>query len=147
MFAIPSMRKPRLGSPKRRKFQSEVVKKNIETNVKIKRTLKHLDLKNQHKQVQKSLQNRQKSCYLQLRVYPATPMVLQGGPEVPKWPPKVFRKCQNCFPRWSRDAKMAPRMSKRTHQGPQMATPRSSRGPAAEGVALKIFFKNASIFS
>ena len=33
---------------------------------------------------------------------------------------------------------MAPRMSKRRHQGPQMAIPRSQKGPAAEGVALKI---------
>ena len=43
-----------------------------------------------YKQVPKSLQNRQKSCYLQLRVHPAAPTVLQGGPEVSKWPSKVL---------------------------------------------------------
>ena len=37
-------------------------------------------------------------------------MASQGAPEVPKW-----------LPRCSRDAKVAPRMSKRKHQGPQMA--------------------------
>ena len=33
---------------------------------------------------------------------------------------------------------MAPRMSKRTHQGTQMAIPRRQKGSAAEGVAFKI---------
>ena len=44
-------------------------------------------------------------------------MAPQGAPEMPKW---------------------APRMSKRKHQSPQMAIPRSQNGLAAEGVARKI---------
>ena len=44
-------------------------------------------------------------------------MVLQGGPEVLTW---------------------SPEMSKWKHQAYQMATPRSQKGPAAEGVAVKI---------
>ena len=66
-------------------------------------------------------------------------MVLQGGPEVPKWLPEVLPRRQNGHPRCSRGAKMAPRMSKRRHQASPMAIPRSQKGPAAEGVALKIF--------
>ena len=95
-------------------------------------------MKNRHKQVPKSLPSQPKSCHLQLRVCAAAPIVPQGGPEVPKWLPKVLPRCQNCSPRCSRGAKKAPRMSKRRHQGPQMAIPRSQRWPAAEGVALKI---------
>ena len=44
----------------------------------------------------------------------------QGAPEVLKW---------------------SPRMSKWRHQAPQMATPRNQKGPAAEGVALKIILR------
>ena len=62
------------------------------------------------------------------------------------WSSRVVPRCQNGLPRCSRDAKMAPRMSKRMaprmskrmHQGSPMAIPRSQKGPAAEGVALKI---------
>ena len=44
-------------------------------------------------------------------------MALRGAPEVPKWSPRM--------PKWS-------------HQALQMATPRSQKRPAAEGVALVI---------
>ena len=40
-------------------------------------------------------------------------------PEVPKWRPKVLRKCQNGPQSSSRVAKMAPRISKRSHCQPQ----------------------------
>ena len=61
--------------------------------------LKHVfEITNWHKQVPKSFPHRSKSCYLQTRVHPAAaPMVLQGGPEVPKWLPKVLPRCQNGF--------------------------------------------------
>ena len=48
-------------------------------------------------------------------------MAPKGAPEVPKW---------------------SPTMSKWRHQALQMATPRSQRGPAAEGVALKVILLN-----
>ena len=112
--------------------------KNIETKLEVKQFFKYFGAW-KHKQVQKSVQNRLKSCYLQLRVHPAAPMVLQGGPEVRKWPPKVLPRCKNGSPRCSRGAKMAPRRSKTMHQGPQMAIPQNTKGPAAEGVALKRF--------
>jgi hypothetical protein len=38
-------------------------------------------------------QNRPKSCDGQLRVHPAAPMVLQGGPKVQKWFPKISPRC------------------------------------------------------
>ena len=101
--------------------------------------------KNWQKHGAKSFPNQQKSCHLQLRVHPAAPMVpqsatmaSQGTSEVAKWLPKVFPK-----------ARKAPSMSKRKHQDPQMPIPRSQsgqdvkeRGPAAEGVALRLISKN-----
>ena len=79
------MRKPRFESPRRRKFDSEIDKNMTWKQAwKKKRFVKHFGSQKLHKQVSKSLQNQQKSCYLQLRVHPAPPMVLQGSPEVPK---------------------------------------------------------------
>ena len=90
---------------------------------------------NWHKQVTNSLQNRHKSCLWQHRVHPAAPMVLQGGPKVPTWPPKVLPRWQNGPPRCSRGAKIC---SQIVHQAPKMVIPGSQQGPAAESVALKI---------
>ena len=111
----------------------KAINNDLERSLKIKRfaTLFEPD-----KQVPKSLANRQKSCHLQLRVRPAAPMVLQGSPEVPKWPPKVLPRCQNGSPRCSRDEKMAPRMSKRKHRGSQMVPKwrsREAKGGKKEG--------------
>ena len=68
--------------------------------------------------VHESNQKRCKSCSDPLCVHSAAHMVLQGVPEVPK---------------------KSPGISKWRHQAPYMATPRSQKGPAAEGVALKKF--------
>ena len=54
-------------------------------------------------------------------------MVLQGGPEMPKWPPRVLPRCQN----GSQNVKME------TPSTPN-GNPEEPKGPAAEGVALKI---------
>ena len=54
-------------------------------------------------------------------------MVLQGGPEVPKWP-------TDC----ARGAKMVPQNVKMETPSLPNNNPRSQKGPAAEGVALKI---------
>ncbi len=58
-------------------------------------------------------------------------MVLQGGPEVPKWSARVLP-----------GAKMVPKNVKMEAPSPQMATPRSQKRPAAEGVALKMISMN-----
>ena len=60
--------------------------------------------------VPKSLQNRCKSCSSPHRVHRAASMVVRGGPEVPRWFPRVLVWCQNnppgcehgCakFPKW-----------------------------------------------
>ena len=62
--------------------------------------------KNYRKQGPTSLQNRPKSCYLQPWVHPAAPIILQGGPEIPKWLSEVSLKCKN----GSQNAKMARRI-------------------------------------
>ena len=129
IFAILSLRKQRFLNPKRRETESEIVNKNdLETSLNITNTFRDFEPENRHKQVPKAFQNRPRSCDGQLLVHPAAPMVLQGGPEVPKWSPKMRPRCQNGPPEFQNgDTK------------PPKDNPRSQKGPAAEGVALKIF--------
>ena len=70
-------------------------------------------------QVLKSFQNRPESCCLELRGHPATPMVIQGGPEVLKWLANVFPRCQNCLARWSEMTKWLPECQKGGTEGPK----------------------------
>ena len=63
-------------------------------------------------------------------------MASQGAPELPKWLPKALPKCQNSSQNVKKEIPRPP-------NGLKMAIPRSQRGqqnkgPAAEGVALKI---------
>ena len=60
-------------------------------------------------------------------------MVLQGGPEVPKWLPKVLPRCQNGSQNVRKDA---PRP--RPNGDPAKPKGAKKKGPAAEGVAFKI---------
>ena len=43
------------------------------------------------------------------RIHPAAPMVLQRGPEVPEWLPRVLPKCKDGPLGCSRGGKMVPR--------------------------------------
>ena len=54
-------------------------------------------------------------------------MVLQGGPEVPKWPPGCARGAKMVSQNVEMDAPSLPN-----------GNPRSQKWPATEGVALKI---------
>ena len=118
IFAIVSMRQPRFWSPGRRTVESEIDKKNdLETSPKQQLIFNILNPSNWHKQAPKSLQNRQKSCYLQPRVHPAAPMVLQSGLE-------VLPRCQNDTPRCSRGVKMGSQSVKKEAPSP----PKAKRG-------------------
>ena len=62
------------------------------------------------------------------RIYPAAPMVLQGGPEVPKWTRRVLPRCQNGLLGFQNGSAEPPKWQLR-----------GAKGPAAEGVPLNIF--------
>ena len=87
IFAILSMRKTRFGSPKRRNFDAIIDKKMtwIQARTK-KQDFKLLGFK---KLIYTGPKISPKSCKLPSRVHPAAPMVLQGGPKMPKWLPRL----------------------------------------------------------
>ena len=136
------MRKPRFGSPKPRKSCQKSLKKNIETNLNIQRFLKHFGPENRHKTINqpKIDKNHVISNFVSILLLPCSS--------------RVVPRCENGLPMCSRDAKMGPhggsevpkwlpecqkggtKAPKWRSCGANLSNLR--RGPAAEGVALKI---------
>ena len=119
-------------SPRHWNFASEIDTKWIANKPEQKWNFKVLALKKLIYTGSKTNPKSNKSCKLPSRVHPAAPTALQRGPEVPR--------CQNGPPGCSRGEKMVSQNIKMEAPSPQMATPRSQKGPAAEGAALKITF-------
>ena len=86
IFAIPSLRKPRFGSPKRRNFDSEIDKNMTWKQAPNKNDiLSFMNSEREYTQVPESAQHQIRSCKLPFQINPAAPAVLQRGPEVPQW--------------------------------------------------------------
>ena len=128
-FAILSMRRPGIKSPKRRYFDSEsILKSDLKTSPDENCNVKHRCPKSFQNRVPKASQNRWNSCSGSPRVHPAAPMVLQGGPEVPKLFPRVLPRCQNGLPACKNGGT----------EHPTWQPWGNKKGAAAEDVALKI---------
>ena len=128
IVAIPSMRKPRFASPRRRNFDSEIDKEITWKRALQKQNFQVLELQKLLYTDPKITPKSNKILYTTI----SSPSCYPHGP--PGWPPGA----KTAPPGAPEVLKWFPRMAKMEAPGPLNGNPRSQEGPAAEGVALKI---------
>ena len=116
---MPSKRQPRFVSSQHRNHDSENVKNDLETSLNKNESQNHFKID----------ENPVPDHLVSMLLLP--------------WSSRGVPRCQNGRPGCSRGIKM---VSKWKHGAPQMTTPRSQKGPAAEGVALKVCLNSLKKF-